>query len=113
MGAEHRHGGAEGEKNQKRLAITLGLVGAYMLAEAIGGLVTNSLALLADAGHMLSDMAALALALFAIAVYISTGTRCAAPCARCTTSTSGRLRPGGKRSRATCLPLRSRPTARS
>lgn len=38
----------------------------YMIAEAIGGLLTNSLALLADAGHMLTDVAALALTLFAI-----------------------------------------------
>lgn len=37
-----------------------------MVAEAVGGLVTNSLALLADAGHMLSDAAALALSLFAL-----------------------------------------------
>ncbi|MCG8462280.1 MAG: cation diffusion facilitator family transporter, partial [Holophagales bacterium] len=60
----HSHGGGKG-RNQKRLAITLGLVVLYMIAEVIGGLLTNSLALLADAGHMLSDAASLALALFA------------------------------------------------
>jgi len=38
----------------------------YMVAEVIGGLWTNSLALLADAGHMLSDAAALGLSLFAV-----------------------------------------------
>jgi cobalt-zinc-cadmium efflux system protein len=38
----------------------------YMLAEAIGGYLTNSLALLSDAGHMLTDVAGLALALFAV-----------------------------------------------
>jgi cobalt-zinc-cadmium efflux system protein len=38
----------------------------YMVAEIAGGLLANSLALLADAGHMLSDASALALALFAI-----------------------------------------------
>ncbi len=37
-----------------------------MVAEVIGGLLTNSLALLADAGHMLSDVAAPGLALFAL-----------------------------------------------
>jgi cobalt-zinc-cadmium efflux system protein len=47
------------------LAITLVLVLIYMVAEVIGGLLSNSLALLADAGHMLSDAAALGLALFA------------------------------------------------
>lgn len=49
----------------KRLAIVLGLISLYMVAELVGGLAANSLALLADAGHMLSDAAALALALFA------------------------------------------------
>ena len=39
-----------------------------MIAEVVGGLLTNSLALLADAGHMLSDVAALGLALFALKV---------------------------------------------
>ena len=46
--------------------MTLGLVLAYMCAEAVGGLLTGSLALLADAGHMLSDAASLGLALFAL-----------------------------------------------
>ena len=62
----HAHGGSAGSRNRRRLAITLGLVTAYMVAEVVGGIVTNSLALLADAGHMLSDAAALALSLFAI-----------------------------------------------
>jgi cobalt-zinc-cadmium efflux system protein len=48
--------------------VVLLLAATYMVAEAIGGLLTNSLALLADAGHMLSDVAALALALFALKV---------------------------------------------
>jgi cobalt-zinc-cadmium efflux system protein len=65
MGAGHGHA-SQGSANRKRLAVTLGLVTAYMVAETIGGLLTNSLALLADAGHMLSDAAALALSLFAI-----------------------------------------------
>lgn len=48
------------------LAITLVLTGGFMLVELIGGLITGSLALLADAGHMFTDTAGLALALFAI-----------------------------------------------
>jgi cobalt-zinc-cadmium efflux system protein len=44
----------------------LSLTVAYMVAEVIGGLLSGSLALLADAGHMLSDAAALGLALFAM-----------------------------------------------
>lgn len=62
----HHHGGSAGARNRKRLTITLVLVGVYMFAEVIGGFYTNSLALLADAGHMLSDVAALSLSLFAI-----------------------------------------------
>jgi cobalt-zinc-cadmium efflux system protein len=65
MGAGHDHGAGR-NANSRRLAITLGLVTLYMVAEVVGGLLTNSLALLADAGHMLSDAGALALSLFAI-----------------------------------------------
>lgn len=72
MGAHHHHGhaghghGSAAAGNQKRLALTLCLSAVYMLAEAVGGILTGSLALLADAGHMLSDVAALGLSLFAI-----------------------------------------------
>jgi cobalt-zinc-cadmium efflux system protein len=48
-----------------RLAWTLGLTVGYMAAEIVGGYLADSLALLADAGHMFSDAAALALSLFA------------------------------------------------
>jgi cobalt-zinc-cadmium efflux system protein len=52
--------------NQARLSVALGLAAAYMIAEVIGGLWTGSLALLADAGHMLSDVVALSLSVLAI-----------------------------------------------
>jgi cobalt-zinc-cadmium efflux system protein len=52
--------------NRRRLTLTLVLAATYMVAEVIGGWLSGSLALLADAGHMLSDVAALALALFAL-----------------------------------------------
>lgn len=52
--------------NVRRLTIVLALTGTYLAAEVVGGLVTGSLALLADAGHMLTDVAGLALALVAI-----------------------------------------------
>jgi cobalt-zinc-cadmium efflux system protein len=51
--------------NSGRLKIALALTAVYMLAEAAGGYLTGSLALLADAGHMFTDVAALALTLFA------------------------------------------------
>jgi cobalt-zinc-cadmium efflux system protein len=54
--------------HERRLLWTLGLAAVYMLAEAIGGWLAGSLALLADAGHMLSDVAALGLSLFAIRI---------------------------------------------
>ena len=63
----HGHGGGRAE-NQKRLTLVLALVVAYMFAEVVGGILTNSLALIADAGHMLSDAAALALSIFAIRI---------------------------------------------
>lgn len=69
----HGHGGAHGHDhartaNRRRLAIVLALSATYMVAEAVGGAIANSLALLADAGHMLSDVAALALSLFALRI---------------------------------------------
>jgi cobalt-zinc-cadmium efflux system protein len=53
-------------RSRKRLALALVLTAAVMLTELIGGLMSHSLVLLADAGHMLSDAGALGLALFAI-----------------------------------------------
>ena len=66
MGHGHSHQVSASGRNKKPLMIVLGLTTAYMLAEVIGGLLTNSLALLADAGHMLTDVGGLALALMAI-----------------------------------------------
>jgi cobalt-zinc-cadmium efflux system protein len=57
----HTHG-----SNRLRLVAVLALTFAYMLAETIGGFLTNSLALLSDAGHMLADVASLVLALLAL-----------------------------------------------
>lgn len=60
----HAHGSRGG--NRKGLAIALVITTCVMLAELIGGFLTNSLALISDAGHMLSDAAALGLSLVAI-----------------------------------------------
>ena len=65
MSRTHDHGNPR-DRNIRRLGITLGLVVLYMGAEVVGGLLSGSLALLADAGHMLSDAGSLALALFAL-----------------------------------------------
>lgn len=67
--AEHPHDHQdhpEARVDQRPLMIALAITAAFMVAEIIGGLVTNSLALLADAGHMATDVAALGLSLFAI-----------------------------------------------
>lgn len=58
--------GTAAAKHSGRLAWALGLTAAYMIAEVVGGLLTGSLALLADAAHMLTDVAGLGLALLAI-----------------------------------------------
>jgi len=52
----------------RRLKLALVLSGVYFFAELIGGFLTNSLALLSEAGHMLSDIGALALSLFAFRI---------------------------------------------
>lgn len=62
----HGHSHTPAGTNKRRLAIVLGLTTAYLIAEVVGGLLTHSLALLADAGHMLTDVAGLGLALMAI-----------------------------------------------
>ena len=51
-------------ESRRRLAVALGITATVMIAEAVGGWLAGSLALLADAGHMLADAAALGLALF-------------------------------------------------
>src|SRR3954464_13948121 len=60
---DHAHSHAHSGPGRS-LGIALGITTALLLGEAIGGWVSNSLALLADAGHMLTDVAALGLALF-------------------------------------------------
>ena len=72
-GPGHQHGGAHshgighshgGDAPVRNLRIALVLTALLLVAEVVGGLLSNSIALLADAGHMLTDVAALGLALF-------------------------------------------------
>ena len=72
-GQGHQHGGAHhhgvghshgADASVRSLRIALALTAAFLVAEVIGGILSNSIALLADAGHMLTDVAALGLALF-------------------------------------------------
>jgi len=59
MGRDHAHGNLS---SQTRVLIALVMTAAFMVVEVVGGVISGSLALLADAGHMLTDTMALALA---------------------------------------------------
>ena len=66
-GHDHGHGRVmQREGNSKALAWAFGITAFIMVAELVGGWLTNSLALLSDSGHMLSDAASLGLSLVAI-----------------------------------------------
>jgi cobalt-zinc-cadmium efflux system protein len=62
---DHRHDHDLRSSPARRLGVALALTGGFMLVEVVAGLFTRSLALLSDAGHMVTDAAALALALWA------------------------------------------------
>lgn len=62
----HDHG--VGITNRRRLVIAIAIIALVLVVEVIGAAVSGSLALLADAGHMLSDLVALVIALIATAV---------------------------------------------
>lgn len=67
MSSDHSHSDDGGEeRGLGKLKIALLLTFVYMFAEALGGWFSNSLALIADAGHMLTDVGALGLTLLAI-----------------------------------------------
>jgi cobalt-zinc-cadmium efflux system protein len=61
-GPGHGHAHAVDADSERRVLIVLVLTAGFMVVEVAGGIVSNSLALLADAGHMLTDAGALALA---------------------------------------------------
>ena len=65
-GHAHDHSAELREASRKSLIIALVLIGGFMIVEVIGGIMSGSLALLADAGHMLTDAASIALALVAV-----------------------------------------------
>jgi cobalt-zinc-cadmium efflux system protein len=63
VGLTHAHGVAHAN-NERRMGLAALITGAFMFAEVAGGIAAGSLALLADAGHMLTDFASLSLAWF-------------------------------------------------
>lgn len=67
----HQHGSAAtaehaGARHRRRLFAAFWLIGGFFVVELVGGLATNSLALLSDAGHMFTDVVGLGMALAAI-----------------------------------------------
>jgi cobalt-zinc-cadmium efflux system protein len=71
MGNDHGHShgpslARAGARHRNRLAISFALIGSFFVVEAVAGFWTNSLALLSDAGHMLTDVIGLGMALAAI-----------------------------------------------
>lgn len=67
--AHHRGGGLHGRADvSRRLTGVLVVTGVFMVAEVVGGVLAHSLALLADAGHMFTDIAALGLSVFAMSL---------------------------------------------
>ncbi|MAT06380.1 MAG: cation transporter [Acidimicrobiaceae bacterium] len=69
MGGDHDHGAGlarAGERHRGRLLIAFAIIFTFFVVEAIAGFVTNSLALLSDAGHMLTDVIGIGMALAAI-----------------------------------------------
>lgn len=67
MGSDHSHAVSAGS-NERPLWIALVLTTGFLIAEVVGGILTNSLALISDAAHMFTDAAALAIALTAIRI---------------------------------------------
>lgn len=62
----HHHGHSHGTKNKKRLIAAMAIIGSWMFVELVGAIWTGSLALLADATHMLSDFLNLLISFVAI-----------------------------------------------
>src|SRR5947209_4353986 len=75
MGHDHDHGASfrAGARHRGRLAVALALTVGFLVVQVVTGLVTGSLALLSDAGHMATDALGLAMALLAIHVASRTG----------------------------------------
>lgn len=80
-GGGHDHGlglARAGERHKGRLAIAFGVILTFFFVEAVAGVLTNSLALLSDAGHMLTDVIGIGMALAAIHLASRFSTRSAA-----------------------------------
>ena len=70
MGHSHNHGmpASAGMMHRRRLVVVLAITAAVVIVQVVGAVVSDSLALLADAGHMFTDVVGLSLALFAVTI---------------------------------------------
>ena len=65
MAHTHDHAHGDGASNRTRIVIAIAIIGAFIVVQVVGGILSGSLALLADAGHMATDAGAVTLALAA------------------------------------------------
>src|SRR5258707_2722989 len=73
-GESHAHKNRRSSQSWRRLSLVLVLTAIYMVAEMLTGWWTGSLALLADAGHMFTDVAGLVLGLILVGVWLRSAT---------------------------------------
>jgi cobalt-zinc-cadmium efflux system protein len=66
--AHHGHHGPSADADHRWLAVALGVIATFMVVEVVAGILADSLALLSDAAHMLTDAGAIAVALYAARV---------------------------------------------
>jgi cobalt-zinc-cadmium efflux system protein len=64
-GHSHQHHGPAADADRRWLAVALGIIATFMVVELVAGILADSLALLSDAAHMLTDAGAIAIALYA------------------------------------------------
>ena len=64
-GHAHHHHGPAADADRRWLAVALGVIATFMVVEVVAGILADSLALLSDAAHMLTDAGAIAVALYA------------------------------------------------
>ena len=73
------HPSAEGSRRPRQMLWAIGITGSILIVEAVGGILSGSLALLSDAGHMLTDLAALLISLASMVMAAKPAWRCWRP----------------------------------
>ena len=68
MSHSHSHDHGHGSSNRTRLSVAIAIIATFLVVEVVGAWISGSLALLADAGHMVSDLLGLVIALVALGI---------------------------------------------